>query len=373
MTYILSVPAHSPLKRSFGESPYLRPASPLSSDSVNTVRRCRPSNVSATSLISSASIKSSPWRQANENNHPKLSSRSLLDLISELSASATTPDDCFPEKISWVSNIPLPPSPNLREVFKETTDSIHIAESDGSASSPASTFQDAASTIQYETTSESDSISWPIDIPESLNVYNIAFGSPQPKNIAHDDTPSVQPSPDDVSAVDSTEKAAPFRRWISTLRRKNKHRGKNPAARLERWTVDGSETELPKQRMDHAPRRYGHKKSASLTSSLAFVTAVKSASITLASTSIAPLTRFGTKRSRASHAHRGSTVSDTRLAGDSVYPSITPVMDERVWERAKHRRRIVEEIIASEEGYIGDLKVLVNVSTHNATILLMKF
>ncbi|KAL1630520.1 hypothetical protein SLS56_004794 [Neofusicoccum ribis] len=322
-------------------------------ESVNTVRRCKPSNVSATSLISFASIKTGPWLKTNENAHPKHSSRSLLDLISELSASATTietPDDCFPEKISWISNIPLPPSPNLREVFKETTDSIHIPESDDNASSsPTSTFQDVASTIQDDTASESDSISWPIEVPEALNVYNIAFDTPP---AAQEDILPDDALQDCASSVGSGEKAAPFKRWVSTLRRRNKHRGKNPAAHLERWTVDGSETEYPKPTVEHTPKRYGHKKSASLTSSLAFVTAVKSASVTLASTSIAPLTRFGTKRSRAGHAHQGSAVSDTPM---------TPVMDERVLERAKHRRRILEEIIASEEGYIGDLKVLANV------------
>ncbi|OJD35469.1 rho guanyl nucleotide exchange factor [Diplodia corticola] len=357
----LSVPAQSPLKRSFSETPYLRPATPLSNESVNTVRRCKPSNVSATSLISLTSIHPGPWLKTNENAPPKLSSRSLLDLIGELSASALTlkhPDDYFPEQMTWVSNIPLPPSPSIREVPKETTDSIHVTESDDAVSSPASTFQESASTIQDDTISETDSISWPIEVPEGLGAYGIAFDMPCPEQPLEKEMSSDESIHDDTSALDSNVKTAPFRRWVSTLRRRNKRREKNP---LERWTIDGSETEHQKQRMDGSPRQDGHKKSSSLTSSLAFVTAVKSASITLAGTSIAPLTRLGTKRSRTSHAHRGSTLSDTRIPGDSVHPSITPIMDERVLERARHRRRIVEEIIASEEGYIGDLKVLVNV------------
>ncbi|EKG18351.1 hypothetical protein MPH_04352 [Macrophomina phaseolina MS6] len=364
MTYILSVPAQSPLKRSFSETPYLRPVTPLSNRSVNTVRRCKDSNVSATSLISLTSIKTGPWFKANENGPPKLHSRSLLDLIADHSIPVTTVEtqtDCSLENISWVSNIPLPPSPNVREVFKETTDSIYVPESDEVSWSPVSTFQESIPTIQDDIFSDSDPISWPIELPEALHMYSITVDVPSAEPRSRKNSPSDSMAPAATSAINTNEKAAPFKRWVSTLRRRNRHRHENLAARPERWTVDGSATEHQRLSADRTFKREGHKKSASLTSSLAFVTAVKSASITLASTSIAPLNRFGTKRSRTSHAHRGSAVSDARLVVDSAYSAITPVMDERAWERAKQRRRILEEIIASEEGYIGDLKVLINV------------
>ncbi|KAK8180952.1 hypothetical protein BC567DRAFT_241687 [Phyllosticta citribraziliensis] len=301
MAYVLSVPSHSPLKRSFSETPYLRSPSPLSHDSANTVRRCKPNNVSATSLISFASAQNGPWLKPNENTPPTVASRSLLDLINELSAcpSLHSSLECVPEKISWVSNIPLPPSPDPQPT---------------------------------------DSFSAPV-IEEENDDYD-----------------------DDAAEEDDgiETKATPFKRWVSTLRRRNKNPVKGRKSRPENLPVDDFPPELSRIRTEHEARsRSGHTKSSSLASSMAFVTAVKSASVTLASTSIAPLSRLGTRYSRGRD--RGSSITDARSARDTAYQSIIPVMDERAWERAKQRRRILEEIISSEEGYIGDLKVLSNV------------
>ena len=38
------------------------------------------------------------------------------------------------------------------------------------------------------------------------------------------------------------------------------------------------------------------------------------------------------------------------------------MIDDAAWERARQRRRTLEEILESEESYVADLKVLVNVS-----------
>jgi hypothetical protein len=93
---------------------------------------------------------------------------------------------------------------------------------------------------------------------------------------------------------------------------------------------------------------------------MAFVTAVKSTSITIASTSIAPTSAKG-PQSKARLGNRSSN-TDARRSMDSHHGGLGPVIDESAWLRSLQRRKVVEELIASEEGYIADLKVLINVS-----------
>lgn len=46
---------------------------------------------------------------------------------------------------------------------------------------------------------------------------------------------------------------------------------------------------------------------------------------------------------------------------DSHRGTLGPIIDESAWLRSLQRRKIVEELIVSEEGYIADLKILINV------------
>ncbi|KAK8239174.1 hypothetical protein HDK77DRAFT_463100 [Phyllosticta capitalensis] len=353
MAYVLSVPSHSPLKRSFSETPYLRSPSPLSHDSSNTVRRCKPSNVSATSLISFASAQNGSWLKPNENTPPNVASRSLLDLINELSAcpSLQSSLECVPEKISWVSNIPLPPSPDPRRTsFEQATLSIHVDRPTEKCPSPVPTFHEDPNS--------------PLDEEQSPTDDHQDFFSSNSSILETPDEPTDELPAPRLEEDETEPKATPFKRWVSTLRRRNKNPAKGHKPRPEYPAVDDFPPELARIRTNNEGRSR-HTKSSSLASSMAFVTAVKSASVTLASTSIAPLSRLGTRYSRAGRDdHRGSSFTDARSARESAYHSIIPVMDERAWERAKQRRRILEEIISSEEGYIGDLKVLSNIQVY---------
>lgn len=63
-------------------------------------------------------------------------------------------------------------------------------------------------------------------------------------------------------------------------------------------------------------------------------------------------TRF--KHGRGSESKHTSRDSDSSPSGS--------VLDEAAYSRAVQRRRILEELIDSEENYLGDLKVLTNVS-----------
>ncbi|KAI9824694.1 MAG: hypothetical protein M1826_007272 [Phylliscum demangeonii] len=68
---------------------------------------------------------------------------------------------------------------------------------------------------------------------------------------------------------------------------------------------------------------------------------------------------FSRRRSRA----RSSDGSNQprRLSEDSIAQLRHPVYDEAVQRRANQRRQVLEELISSEESYIADMKILVNV------------
>jgi len=49
------------------------------------------------------------------------------------------------------------------------------------------------------------------------------------------------------------------------------------------------------------------------------------------------------------------------MSTESDAPPFSPLVDERAWMRAVQRRKILEELIATEESYIGDIKALINI------------
>ena len=93
-------------------------------------------------------------------------------------------------------------------------------------------------------------------------------------------------------------------------------------------------------------------------SSLNFVTAVKSASITIGSSSVASV-RHASKFSPRS---RMTSHSDTRKSTESGRPLPTPTRnDDAARKRSQKRRDKVMELVHTEEGYVADLKALSNV------------
>ena len=153
-----------------------------------------------------------------------------------------------------------------------------------------------------------------------------------------------------------------FSKWMRTLRRKDpEHKS------MERWSLDESDeaknSELP------SPASIGKKHKKSSSTSSGFVTAVKSASTSLAALSAAPKSRKagGSDLMRSSkRSSRLSHITD-RASLESGVESVQ-LRDEAAWDRAIQRRRALEELVNSEESYIADLKVLLNVSA-DAVIL----
>lgn len=85
--------------------------------------------------------------------------------------------------------------------------------------------------------------------------------------------------------------------------------------------------------------------------------------ISLASFSIAPLSRRTGVSSRHQRTDRSSKASNIgRFSEDSSYIARNIAIDQAVTGRSLQRRRVLEEIISTEESYLGDVKFLMNVS-----------
>lgn len=164
------------------------------------------------------------------------------------------------------------------------------------------------------------------------------------------------PADNDVVASTSDVSNSParkpaFHRWLSTLRRKRHAQPQPLLYRAERWPLDN---------FDHkaiSPERPAHVKSDSQSSSLRFVTAVKSATATLASASVATVSRRASKWRRGQQRSSLVSGSDPRQSVESQ----RSVSDEAAKERARKRRAKLEELIRTEESYVADLKALSNV------------
>ena len=175
------------------------------------------------------------------------------------------------------------------------------------------------------------------------------------------------PDAETLEDVPTSPEPSAFRRWVSTLRRKKTRKPKSITPRSQRWTLDDFE---PKPASPRKHRPAHHQKQGSHGSSIAFVTAVKSATATLASASIATVSRRNSKWRRAQHS--------SLLSGSEPRPSVDTqrsLMDEAAKQRSRKRREKVEELVRTEEGYVADLKALSNVPgffSRSQTLLLTR-
>ncbi|TRX97685.1 hypothetical protein FHL15_001440 [Xylaria flabelliformis] len=173
------------------------------------------------------------------------------------------------------------------------------------------------------------------------------------------DLPRFSVYQDDSGTADESEEpelssSRPFHKWMKTLHK-----------RANRRSVGGRDTEqLPEYLFAEDPMRInGHRKSSS-GSSFGFVAAVRSATVSLASASVRTHQRRHAARSsihtRTDHSSRGS-ISAQRMSEDSTCFDRSLHTDPAVTERLLQRRRILEELITTEESYIGDIRFLMNV------------
>lgn len=167
-----------------------------------------------------------------------------------------------------------------------------------------------------------------------------------------------------IRITDTTRTAShPFRRFFGTIGRNNSRPKGALSPRQERWSLDDfDEIEKTEPNEKNTSR---HRKSSSW-SSRGLVGAVRSATASLVSLSVPHQSRkqggtiFARKRYRSSNRSSWLNNSGNRGSMDSNRGP-APTIDNAAWERALQRRRTLEELISSEEGYVSDLKVLVNV------------
>lgn len=156
-----------------------------------------------------------------------------------------------------------------------------------------------------------------------------------------------------------SEPIKPFQRWIKTLQ-------KRALRRQDAMECGGDYGQylFNVERRSSATWESAHYRHSS-DSSFGFVAAVKSASISLTSVSVLSRSRKTTIRSSRGHSRTDrssrASISGARLSEDSIGPDRQVALDPTVMERSLQRRRILEELISTEESYIGDVRFLMNV------------
>jgi len=153
-------------------------------------------------------------------------------------------------------------------------------------------------------------------------------------------------------ATSDEEPQKPFQRWVSILRRRKRQQTVPIVTSCsERWCLDDFDPAV-------LPPRSPHARSDSGTSSIGIIAGVKSATVTLASVSIAPLSRRASKWRRTHNRSSILSASDPRPSADTQ----RSILDEAGKLRSRKRREKLEELIRTEESYVADLKALSNVS-----------
>ena len=332
---MLSLAQSSPLPEPYRRHGFGRSCSSVgsSAESTGTVQHHRLRSLSRSSLSSLTSLWAPAFRRQEDNTASRSSSSHNLPLRRiPTSSNRRSGSDFQSRRTSFASVL----SSRLRSEPSLVTEQneprlLEVAESDG-------------------------------EIPEPSEDDGDSVGEPeveQPDIV--DDTPtSTTPAVGFVEVRDTNETRAGssaqpgFRRWISTLRKRKKPKKPAFTPRSSPWKFDGLGS------MPTSPAKQpitNHKKSDSLGSSLAFVTAVKSATATIASVSIATISRRNTRWQRS---HQHSSV----ISGSDARPSIDSqrsVIDEAAKQRSRKRRDKLEELIHSEESYVADIKALLNV------------
>ncbi|KAI4647368.1 uncharacterized protein J4E79_010226 [Alternaria viburni] len=348
MAYVLSLRPQSPLKRSFSDNPYLNSCSPQKDTLLPPLSDITARNASACSLYSLGATRAGDWSRSNENT-PPLTSQSLLDLVPEKGGfpfstrhviEEPRKRNCGPDRPPpSFSRLTVPPRPHTRGYHS----SQQIAEP----------------------SSDSDSSADDMDIDdhdfEETHLFNLyeAIHVPLPEG-RFTDNDGDEPREDyEEAPATISVSSQPFRRWMSTLRRRHAHRWRDNVAEIPRLsfdTADGmSVLSRPLGRLSESVRRT----SESMTSSMGYVTAMKSTSMTIGSASIAPRSEAGVP-GKVRLGNRSSNYSEARRSLESHRGALGPVLDESAWLRSLQRRKVVEELISSEESYIADLKVLIN-------------
>ena len=351
MAYVLSLRPHSPLKRSFSDNPYLRSCSSHKDLLLNPLGDITARNASTCSLYTLESNRAVDWSRGTENISP-LASRSHLELALE-AGNFEANQSCInlePRKrSSGFSRAPLC-------LVQVTAPSSPTPSATISKQGPETSISSDDSTETFEIADSRFEESGLFDLYEAIH-------SPLPNDSSLEST-SNEVVELDAPTTESTgiqSKPQPFRRWISVLRRRHIQRRREHVPEDIQIPFDTTNENTTLHNLRSRQRSSVRRTSGSMSSSMGCVTVVKSASITIASTSIAPRSDVGAY-GRTRLGNRSSNHSEARRSMESHGGALGPIIDEGAWLRSLQRRKVVEELVASEESYIADLKVLINVS-----------
>lgn len=160
---------------------------------------------------------------------------------------------------------------------------------------------------------------------------------------------------------DKAQTSKPFHKWMKTLRRRAGRR--QHTSLMEQRIYSSVSMDFLRVETEQS----SHQRQSSSGSSFGFVDAVKTASVSLASGSVFTRSRRNSVRSSRTPTHtdrssRASFVSNRCSEDSTGLDKPSSALDKEVLERSLQRRRILEELINTEEGYIGDVRFLMNVS-----------
>lgn len=347
MSYVLTLTPGTPFK----ETPHLSDAFTPSINSSGTVKRRHPRETSTNSLLSLGSQLSIAVSRSEETDW-----RSRPTPPSRPRAAGHTANASGGERSFSVStSLRTSPRSSLFSAL-----SVHEAEDTTRDPSPSPGIDSISSALAQGRSNDSHQDSGLASFERlkrvdstmsTADVVDAPLRNIEPMNEVEDTVDERDFEQDSLASLEPT----PFRRWMSTLRRRRqKTRPTAVTPRKQRWILDDFDCKGPSPRSQH----YRHRKSSSQSSSLGFVSAVKSATVTIASTSIAPLSK------RTTHYRRGQQRSSV-LSGYETRPSVDSersVLDEAAKQRSRKRYEKVEELIRTEENYIADVKALSNVS-----------
>ena len=338
MSYLCSLSPLDPLRRSYSTSPYSRSGTSLSVASDDTVKRNVQRYASGSSLLTVSSLPGRGAPAQDENSVPGKLSSPPQGLASgpnpSLHRRAKSQASC--EASCGLDTCPLTPgssgNTSLRgQVVRRVSPLL-----------PAKALQECSHNdlSVIEATFDRLSASPPrIREQDEVGVSEERATSP--------DLPELRPEPI-------------LKRWMSTLRRRNQKQTQSSKTSAEPYIL-GEQPHIPWLQSPSSKQPSPHRRSSS-GSSLAFVTAIRSATITLASTGIAS----SMLRSRTGQL-RSSEASDPRASVDSTI-AFKPPVDEATWLRSVRRHKILEELISTEESYVNDMKTFVDVIISKTTL-----
>ncbi|KAH0542149.1 hypothetical protein FGG08_003449 [Glutinoglossum americanum] len=313
MAALLPVISPSLFNASFINIPYVWPGASLPDDL--SIR-----SPSCGSFVSTASARPNSAQAGKENGLPQAVSQ-VIECVDDDASYRTTVRKLsahVSRKSSWGTNIPPPLKPG----------GPHSLERE------AGELED-------------------IDLDAGLEPPQLETGADSQVELEDGPAPSSAPRQTNTYSEKENNSRQPFYRWIETLKRKKiRHRTSIPGLHKGKAYDDLDSSS--------AYESHRHTKSSSY-SSMGFVSAVKTASISLASFTGPSASRKTRQSAQQRSGTRSSRFSDNeaRLSIDSSGMPAA-VIDEGTRERAIKRRRILEELLSTEESYIADLKILIN-------------